>query len=414
MSFRTVALRGLALWGLWMAAPSLPAADKSSLLSGDDRDSFIIHRETAVPISAPSSLTVAQLSDPQLGMTDYREDLNSFEQAVKQINLLNPDFVALCGDLVQTTNETSLLHSAMIRASFTVDCYCVPGNHDLGNTTVPSALALYRRKIGADYYAVQRPGYRFLMLDMPLYKWPAAGETEKETAWLKAQLAQAKTEGEEIYAVGHYPLFSRKVDESEGWQSLPVPQRRELLALFHQYGVRGMITGHTHGFVENRDGNIWFVSGEATSKNVDGRPLGFRFWHFAGAGVAEHKFMPLYKRVQIKPKPPYDPDAEKGDVAACRRNLRMIDALKEAVGMASGLTNGQTVAEPQIALHLKGGLASLKCPGGGAYTIGALGVDPACSIPEHQLPYLYQFEEFQARAALQKQLRTAMIDMPGP
>ena len=36
-----------------------------------------------------------QMCDTQLGMGGYENDIRSFEQAVKQINELNPDFVVI-------------------------------------------------------------------------------------------------------------------------------------------------------------------------------------------------------------------------------------------------------------------------------------------------------------------------------
>ena len=48
-----------------------------------------------------------QLCDTQLGMGGYTHDIRSFEQAVFQINELNPDFAVICGDLVHNASDSS-------------------------------------------------------------------------------------------------------------------------------------------------------------------------------------------------------------------------------------------------------------------------------------------------------------------
>jgi len=73
---------------------------------------------------------------------------------------------------------------------------------------------------------------------------------------------------------------------------------------------------------------------------------------------------------------------------ACINNLRQLDAAKNQFALEKGKTNGDTVTEadikPYIKLDAAGNLP--KCPAGGKYTIGKVGENPACSIPDHLLP----------------------------
>jgi len=63
-----------------------------------------------------------QLCDTQIGFgsVGYENDLEKFKQAVVQINDLNPDFVVICGDLVNTPNDNSFSDSCF-RHSFKCD-----------------------------------------------------------------------------------------------------------------------------------------------------------------------------------------------------------------------------------------------------------------------------------------------------
>jgi len=83
--------------------------------------------------SKPRPFTFVQICDPQLGMGGYEHDINTFKQAVRQVNALKPDFVIICGDLVARPTEESVNDFNKIKAGLEVTCYCVPGNHDLFN-----------------------------------------------------------------------------------------------------------------------------------------------------------------------------------------------------------------------------------------------------------------------------------------
>ena len=88
--------------------------------------------------------TFVQLCDTQLGFGGYDHDVRSFRQAVKQCNALKPDFVVICGDLVDGPTKKSITDFNNIKAGFTMPCYCAPGNHDLGSVDE------YRKNIGKD------------------------------------------------------------------------------------------------------------------------------------------------------------------------------------------------------------------------------------------------------------------------
>src|SRR4051812_23703651 len=94
--------------------------------------------------SITHSFAFGQMCDPQLGMGGYKEDMQRFEKAVKQINELHPDFVVICGDLVNRSDRASFDDFNSIKRKFTVPCYCAPGNHDVGNSPTRQLLNQYR------------------------------------------------------------------------------------------------------------------------------------------------------------------------------------------------------------------------------------------------------------------------------
>lgn len=234
-----------------------------------------------------------QLCDTQLGFGGYGHDLKAFRQAVRQINAAKPDFVVICGDLVDVHDEKSFADFIEIKAGLTVPCHCAPGNHDVGNNPTPESLQYYRDVIGKDYYSFEHKGYLFAVVNTQLWKTPIKGESEKHDSWLDRTLQTASDKSQGVVIVGHHPLFIKKPDESEAYYNLPPAKRRELLSLFEQHGVVAVLGGHTHKFMANEYKDIQLVNGETTSRNFDGRPRGFRIWQLAGPRPFKHEFIPL-------------------------------------------------------------------------------------------------------------------------
>jgi type IV pilus assembly protein PilA len=70
-------------------------------------------------------------------------------------------------------------------------------------------------------------------------------------------------------------------------------------------------------------------------------------------------------------------------ISSCINNLRLIDAAKEQEALETDLDTGD--ASVDYTPYLKGG-AVPNCPAGGAYTTGAIGTNPTCSVAGHVLP----------------------------
>jgi serine/threonine-protein phosphatase CPPED1 len=241
----------------------------------------------------PEAFSFVQMCDTQLGMGGYEHDVMTFTLAVKQINAMKPDFVVICGDLVQTANDKSFKDFNRIRAGFKLPCHCAAGNHDVANKPTPESLRRYREQIGKDYYSVKHKGYTLVVANTQLWKAPLAGESEKHDAWFKETLQSAKAKGSPVIVAVHYPMFLKSPDEKESYYNLPIPKRKEILALCVENGVVGFLAGHTHRQISNGYEGIQLVNGETTSKNFDKRPMGFRLWNVSAKRKLKHRFVPL-------------------------------------------------------------------------------------------------------------------------
>ncbi len=244
------------------------------------------------------AFTFVQLCDPQLGFGGYEHDINSFKLAVQKINDLKPDFVLICGDLVQTFNDKSLEDFNNIKAELKMPCYCCPGNHDVGNTPTIESLNKYRNFFGKDYFSFEHKGYTFVITNTNIWRVPVEGESEKQDSWIKQTLKTAYDKKSPIFVAGHHPLYVRSPDEPNGSNPLPLAKRKELLELFEKSGVVAVLSAHTHQRVINDYRGIQLVTGETTSRNLDGSPFGFRLWHVSPDSIKQ-EFVPLVSETSI-------------------------------------------------------------------------------------------------------------------
>ena len=248
---------------------------------------------TTLPIAhAAEGITLVQLCDTQLGMGEYKHDVETFELAVKQINALRPDLVFICGDLINKTSDDKAFEDfKRIKSKFTVPVYCASGNHDVGNEPTIKSLKRYRAIMGDDYYSVEHKGYTFIVTNTQLWKYRVPVETEKHEGWVRTTLRAAKAKQLPVFMVGHYPLFTESIDEEEKYYNIAVEKRRELFELYCKSGVVAILAGHTHRNIVVDYKGIQMVASATTSRNFDNAPMGFRVWHIEGTPPFKHEYI---------------------------------------------------------------------------------------------------------------------------
>ena len=69
---------------------------------------------------------------------------------------------------------------------------------------------------------------------------------------------------------------------------------------------------------------------------------------------------------------------KRAKATSCTTQLQNIDSTKEMWAKTDKKADGDTPTEDQLGKYFKDGMPS--CPSGGAYTIGAVGNQAACSI----------------------------------
>lgn len=203
----------------------------------------------------------------------FRASVAKLRAAIETFNDHDLDFVVHLGDLVDhdLNNAGPLLE---IMATSTAPVHQVLGNHDFASTTSPRgrsdpAAVIMAYGMDAAYYAIDRPGWRFLVLDTnevgviehpPGSDGAADGEAllarlrqqERPNAnpwngtlgteqrnWLGEQLQQAASEGVRAAVFAHHPVFPDHHDNL-----LDDHELRDWLAGFEALTV--WFNGHQH------------------------------------------------------------------------------------------------------------------------------------------------------------------------
>lgn len=192
---------------------------------------------------------------------------------VAQINALSPDFVVHLGDMIHPLPGSADYGQAADRfraifGALKAPLHMVPGNHDLGDKPTgwtpaapvdETALSTYRSQFGADHFAFEHAGVRFVIVNDEIFNTGLDAEG-RQWQWLEQELAR----GERTFVFTHYPPFLQAADEVEHYDNLAEPGRSRFLAMVRDR-AEAVFCGHVHNFFYNRVGATDLYVAPATS-----------------------------------------------------------------------------------------------------------------------------------------------------
>jgi 3',5'-cyclic AMP phosphodiesterase CpdA len=243
----------------------------------------------------------AVLADPQLGYwnpNEFPHEEAAVKLAVAELNRLKPRFVVVCGDLINRDRnevETAAYRRLFGQLSPEIKLYNVPGNHDVSDEPGPSAqtLSYYRKNFGPDYYSFREGSLYGIVIDSTLMKHPlpSSEEASKQNAWLKAELAKAKSSGAvHIMIFQHHPWYIWYAEEDNHYYNMPTESRKEFLQIFKEAGVSHIFSGHYHGTrVVTYDRAIEMVTTASTAIPMFTAESGIRFV-IVRNGQVDHRY----------------------------------------------------------------------------------------------------------------------------
>jgi serine/threonine-protein phosphatase CPPED1 len=226
------------------------------------------------------------MSDPQFGMfakdQNFLQETANFEFAVANVNRLHPQFVVVCGDLVNKPGDAGQIaeyRRILAKIDRQIPVYSVAGNHDVGNSPTAAMVNEYRKNIGVDHYTFVARDLLGIVLDSSLIRDPlqARAAAEEQEKWLKETLAKAKGNSAQVPVVfQHIPYFLKEATEADEYFNIPQPQRRIFLNLLEANGVKYVFAGHLHRSLVAREGALLETVTGAVGMPLGGTESGFR------------------------------------------------------------------------------------------------------------------------------------------
>ncbi|MCX8277590.1 MAG: metallophosphoesterase [Dehalococcoidia bacterium] len=284
-----------------------------------------------------------QMADPQVGMFDrfsgmdpeaaalLREhglnvkdtpkseglklDRLNLTTAVEQIKKIDPAFVVVCGDMVDTAgdeNEIALIRETLGAYGAETPVHWVPGNHDIGvNNLIPDSesTAKYRSEFGDDYYSFSHGESKFIILNSVVLDRPQnlLDEHQNQMDFLGDTLQSRESkDSEHVVAFMHHPLFLDNAEEADvdfdwapsppnqpsGYWTIPLERRTPVVKLLREAKVETVFAGHWHRNHQASDNGLDVVVTSALGYPLGDDPSGYRIVTVAD-GALNHEYREL-------------------------------------------------------------------------------------------------------------------------
>jgi len=223
----------------------------------------------------PCRFVVMGDNRPQWSDTDMVTPSAGYQRSVKEVNLLQPEFVIILGDLIHGYTNAAAVEKQWDAfdaqtKQFEMPVYLVVGNHDVFSKQTEQ---IYQRRYGKLWYSFEAKDCHFIVLDSE----DQADSTRivgAQLEWLKADLAAAKRK--RIFVFIHQPLWGMRDKDfaKSAWG-------RTIHPLLAAAGVDTVFAGHEHQYTlqPTRDGVRYVISGGAGAELADS-PLAGGFLHY--------------------------------------------------------------------------------------------------------------------------------------
>jgi hypothetical protein len=205
-----------------------------------------------IPIGTPSAFSFSALGDVHVGAPTASLMIKALQMSQNDGDL----FSVLTGDNTNTGKESELLTFASNMLAVSIPVLPAIGNHDI----FFGGWSRYKTVVGRSIYSVNAGSVHLIFLDT------ANGTVGKDQLnWLVSDL-QANTRPIKV-VVMHFPVV---VGEFSTVFKLSSDEEATLFKnLMYQYGVQLVLSGHFHGFSDQKIGNTRYVVTGACNDILD-------------------------------------------------------------------------------------------------------------------------------------------------
>ena len=219
--------------------------------------------------------------------------LASFEQLVKQINKLKPDFVLTGGDMIYTAKNVNdkkaeILFNLMDKEfrSFRMPVYLTMGNHENVGITIESGIdktnpnwgkQMFEKRYGSRYYTFNYNGWKYFILDgikiLEREKNYTQGIDSAQIKWIKSELNATAKETPLVISI-HTPVINPHALTSSSMRCIS-PEIGAVMGLFGNHNLKLVLEGHTHLYMNLYFHGIHYLSGGSTATGTTEMDDGF-------------------------------------------------------------------------------------------------------------------------------------------
>jgi len=233
------------------------------------------------------------VADPQLFFK--QQDDQNWLTTISHINCLKPDFVVVCGDLIQASNKPSnwknpkeikqynYLADTYLKGAQKlkreIPLYNVAGNHDVSASPTKETIEWYHQRFGPVWYSFTHKKSLFVVLESNLIKDPqnAPDLAKKQLIWLQETLNSTKKNTfTHKFVFMHHPLCLKSPTEANDYFNMPKKVRSELFSIFHKFNIKAVFSGHYHRNAIVWDGDLELIVTSSCGAALGDDPLGFR------------------------------------------------------------------------------------------------------------------------------------------
>ncbi len=209
----------------------------------------------------------------------------AFSQILKEVSLINPDFVIHLGDFIwgygDSANEIKKeflgFKNLMDLQGFKY--YLAPGNHDL---PYRDALGIYRRILGPTYYSFAYSSTAFFVVNTDEWEPIAATLGSRQLDWLESETRKHKDANPKFLLLHRPPFVAHdfpyffSVYKERGTELHKGEESRRLMKILRENGVNYVFCSHKHIYhYYDFDGIKQFISGGAGADTPNPEDGGF-------------------------------------------------------------------------------------------------------------------------------------------
>ncbi|MCP4704711.1 MAG: hypothetical protein GY865_08885 [candidate division Zixibacteria bacterium] len=203
-----------------------------------------------------------------------------YEQVVKEIERMKPDFVITVGDMIEgpENNEERLRNKwteyLSIVSQLSMPIYYAPGNNDIEMDFMES---FYIEYIGQPYHSFDFEGIHIIVIDNS--RWSSSDELpQKQIDWIENDL-ENNAKAKQCIVFYHKPFWETSTADNE-------PDK--LHTLFQTYGVDALFSGHYHKYFSGKYDDILYTNVGSSGGSMNPGPTGLEY-HFVWVTVDDKK-----------------------------------------------------------------------------------------------------------------------------